>query len=50
VDPQQFENGANVAVTPAPRAGNPADFADTPIDVVITGVGTGGHLTGLPRR
>ncbi|MBV8238348.1 MAG: pyridoxal-phosphate dependent enzyme, partial [Sphingomonas sp.] len=24
-----------------------ADFADTPIDVLITGVGTGGHITGV---
>jgi cysteine synthase len=38
------------AARPHHGAGNPGDFADTPIDVVITGVGTGGHLTGLPRR
>lgn len=45
--PQQFENDANVAVhiaTTGPEI--LADFADTPIDVLITGVGTGGHITG----
>jgi cysteine synthase len=45
--PQQFENAANVEVhvrTTAPEI--LADFADTPIDVLITGVGTGGHITG----
>jgi cysteine synthase A len=46
--PQQFENGANVAVharTTAQEILN--DFADSPIDVIITGVGTGGHITGV---
>jgi cysteine synthase A len=45
--PQQFENPANVDVhvrTTAQEVLN--DFRDTPIDVLITGVGTGGHLTG----
>jgi cysteine synthase len=45
--PQQFENPANVAVhirTTGPEI--IADFADTPIDAMITGVGTGGHITG----
>ena len=45
--PQQFENPANVDVhirTTGPEI--LADFADTPIDVMITGVGTGGHITG----
>jgi cysteine synthase A len=44
--PQQFDNPANVAVharTTAVEIYN--DFADSPIDVLITGVGTGGHLT-----
>ena len=45
--PQQFENPANVDVhvqTTGPEI--LADFIDTPIDVIITGVGTGGHITG----
>jgi cysteine synthase len=45
--PQQFENAANIAVhvrTTGPEILE--DFADTPIDVMITGVGTGGHITG----
>ncbi|MFN5781646.1 MAG: cysteine synthase A [Novosphingobium sp.] len=45
--PQQFENGANIAVHVRTTAQEIlADFADTPIDALITGVGTGGHLTG----
>lgn len=46
--PQQFENPANIEVhtrTTALEILN--DFADTPIDVIITGVGTGGHITGV---
>lgn len=49
--PQQFENPANVEVhvrTTAPEI--LADFADTPIDVIITGVGTGGHITGCAEE
>jgi cysteine synthase A len=45
--PQQFENSANIAVhieTTAQEILN--DFRDSPIDVLITGVGTGGHITG----
>jgi cysteine synthase A len=44
--PQQFENGANLEVhrrTTVPEILN--DFRDSPIDVLITGVGTGGHIT-----
>jgi cysteine synthase A len=44
--PQQFENQANVDVhlrTTVPEILN--DFRDRPIDVLITGVGTGGHIT-----
>ncbi|OAN59832.1 cysteine synthase A [Sphingomonas sp. TDK1] len=46
--PQQFENSANIDVhvrTTAQEILN--DFRDTPIDVIITGVGTGGHITGV---
>jgi cysteine synthase A len=45
--PQQFENSANLEVhrrTTAQEILN--DFRDDPIDVLITGVGTGGHITG----
>jgi len=45
--PGQFDNPANVAVHIRTTAAEIlADFADTPIDALITGVGTGGHLTG----
>ena len=45
--PQQFENDANPAIHVRTTAREIlADFTDTPIDVMITGVGTGGHLTG----
>ncbi len=45
--PSQFDNPANVAVHVATTSQEIlADFADTPVDVMITGVGTGGHLTG----
>jgi cysteine synthase A len=45
--PQQFENPANIAVHHRTTAQEIlADFADTPLDALITGVGTGGHLTG----
>jgi len=45
--PQQFENPANIAVHVRTTAQEIlADFADTPLDALITGVGTGGHLTG----
>jgi cysteine synthase A len=48
--PQQFENPANIAVhaeTTAREILN--DFRDNPIDVLITGVGTGGHITGCAQ-
>ena len=49
--PQQFENDANPAVHAATTAREIlADFSDTPIDVMITGVGTGGHLTGCAEE
>ena len=46
--PQQFENPANIAIHARTTAQEIlADFAETPIDALITGVGTGGHLTGV---
>ncbi len=46
--PQQFENPANIDVHVRTTAQEIlADFADTPIDALITGVGTGGHITGV---
>ncbi|MBL8651514.1 MAG: cysteine synthase A [Sphingopyxis sp.] len=48
--PQQFENEANINVhvrTTGPEI--LADFADAPIDALITGVGTGGHITGTAQ-
>ncbi|MFS0848696.1 cysteine synthase A [Novosphingobium panipatense] len=45
--PQQFDNPANVDVHVNTTAQEILkDFADGPFDVLITGVGTGGHLTG----
>jgi cysteine synthase A len=45
--PQQFDNPANIDVHVHTTAQEIlADFADEPIDVLVTGVGTGGHLTG----
>jgi cysteine synthase len=48
--PQQFENPANIDVHV--RMTGPeifADFKDTPLDALITGVGTGGHITGCAQ-
>ena len=48
--PQQFENAANIEVHARTTAEEIArDFADAPIDVLITGVGTGGHITGCAQ-
>ncbi len=48
--PQQFDNPANVDVHVRTTAQEIlTDFADRPVDVLITGVGTGGHLTGVTR-
>lgn len=48
--PQQFENPANVDVHVRTTAEEIlADFRDEPIDAIITGVGTGGHITGVAR-
>ena len=47
--PQQFENPANIDVHVRTTAQEIlADFPDG-LDAVITGVGTGGHLTGVAR-
>ncbi len=44
--PQQFENPANLEVHRRTTAQEILrDFADSPIDVLVTGVGTGGHIT-----
>ena len=49
--PQQFENPANVSIHARTTAQEIlADFQETPIDVLITGVGTGGHLTGCAEE
>jgi cysteine synthase A len=46
--PGQFENPANIDVHVKTTAQEIlADFADAPIDAIITGVGTGGHITGV---
>ncbi|QJU59747.1 cysteine synthase A [Sphingomonas sp. AP4-R1] len=48
--PQQFENPANVDVHVRTTAEEIfADFQDTPLDAIITGVGTGGHITGVAQ-
>ena len=47
--PQQFDNPANVAIHEKSTAQEVlADFPDG-LDVLITGVGTGGHLTGVAK-
>ena len=48
--PQQFENPANIEVHVRTTALEILeDFRDAPIDVLITGVGTGGHITGCAQ-
>ncbi len=48
--PQQFDNPVNIDVHVRTTAEEIlADFADCPPDVLITGVGTGGHITGCAR-
>ena len=47
--PQQFENPANIAVHVATTAKEIiADFPEG-VDVLVTGVGTGGHITGCAQ-
>jgi cysteine synthase A len=49
--PQQFENPANIAVHAETTAREiMEDFSGNPIDVLITGVGTGGHLTACAEQ
>lgn len=49
--PSQFDNESNWKVHVRTTAQEIlADFRDTPIDVMITGVGTGGHLTGCAEE
>ncbi len=48
--PGQFDNPANIDIhvrTTALEIFN--DFADAPLDALITGVGTGGHITGCAQ-
>ncbi len=48
--PQQFENPANIAVHVKTTAEEIfADFADAPPHAIVTGVGTGGHITGVAQ-
>ncbi len=49
--PAQFENPANFEVHVKTTSQEILkDFADSPVDVMITGVGTGGHLTGCAEE
>jgi cysteine synthase A len=44
--PQQFENPANIEVHARTTAAEILeDFRESPIDILVTGVGTGGHIT-----
>ena len=48
--PQQFENPANLEVHVRTTAQEIlADFRDAPLDILITGVGTGGHITACAK-
>ncbi len=48
--PQQFENPANVDVHVRTTAREILeDFADDPLDAIVTGVGTGGHISGVAQ-
>ena len=48
--PQQFDNPANVEIHRRTTAQEILrDFADAPLDAVITGVGTGGHITAVAQ-
>lgn len=48
--PQQFENPANIDAHVTTTALEIlADFAERPFDALVSGVGTGGHLTGVAK-
>jgi cysteine synthase A len=48
--PGQFENPANIEVHVRTTAQEILDdFRDSPLDVIVTGVGTGGHITGVAQ-
>lgn len=48
--PQQFDNPANIDVHVRTTAEEIlADFRDQPLDALVTGVGTGGHITACAR-
>jgi cysteine synthase A len=48
--PQQFENPANIDAHVHTTAEEIyADFQDEPLDAIVTGVGTGGHITGVAQ-
>ena len=49
--PQQFENAANIDVHVRTTALEILkDFTGSPIDALVTGVGTGGHITGCAQE
>jgi cysteine synthase A len=48
--PQQFENPANIAVHTAPRRRRSSTISAMRRSMIITGVGTGGHITGTAER
>jgi len=48
--PQQFDNPANIEIHVQTTAREIlGDFSDEPLDAIITGVGTGGHITGVAQ-
>src|SRR6195952_2562457 len=47
--PQQFENPANIDIHAAPTAEEIAADFPSGVDALITGVGTGGHITGCAQ-
>ena len=48
--PAQFDNPANVEVHVRTTAQEIlTDFRDAPFDAMVTGIGTGGHITGVAR-